>query len=70
MLLQEADSGLPSSFCWYRTQALRRLLLRSVMQTIPGADYMGKQLLAFVMGLLTLEALEGLGGREIGRAHV
>jgi len=38
MLLQEADSGLPSSFCWYRTQALRRLLLRSVMQTIQGAE--------------------------------
>lgn len=37
MLLQEADFGLPSSFCWW-TQALRRLLLRSVMQMIPGAE--------------------------------
>lgn len=28
-------------------------------------DYMGKQLLAFVMGLSTLEGLEGLVGREV-----
>lgn len=64
MLLQEADFGLPSSFCWW-TQALRRLLLRSVMQMIPGADYMGKKLLAFVTGLSTLEGLEGLVDREV-----